>query len=79
MGAGSDSYYEYCLKAYILLGDEEYRKRFQLVSPSLPPSLPPSFLPALPPSPSLPSPPLPLSLTALQSHHEVHLQWPPVS
>lgn len=29
VGAGSDSYYEYCLKSYILLGDE----RFQLVRP----------------------------------------------
>ena len=31
MGAGSDSYYEYCLKSYILLGDKEYLERFQLV------------------------------------------------
>ncbi|XP_037074599.1 ER degradation-enhancing alpha-mannosidase-like protein 3, partial [Pollicipes pollicipes] len=28
VGAGIDSYYEYCLKAYILLGDERYLKRF---------------------------------------------------
>jgi len=32
VGAGSDSYYEYVLKSYILLGDEEYLKRFQMVS-----------------------------------------------
>jgi len=28
VGAGIDSYYEYCLKAYILLGDEKYLTRF---------------------------------------------------
>lgn len=28
VGAGIDSYYEYCLKSYILLGDTEYLKRF---------------------------------------------------
>lgn len=28
MGAGIDSYYEYCLKAYILLGDDRYLERF---------------------------------------------------
>lgn len=28
VGAGIDSYYEYCLKAYILLGDETYLARF---------------------------------------------------
>lgn len=28
VGAGIDSYYEYCLKAYILLGDERYLARF---------------------------------------------------
>ncbi|XP_018324455.1 ER degradation-enhancing alpha-mannosidase-like protein 3 isoform X2 [Agrilus planipennis] len=28
VGAGIDSYYEYCLKAYILLGDEKYLNRF---------------------------------------------------
>ncbi|KAF7488552.1 ER degradation-enhancing alpha-mannosidase-like protein 3 [Sarcoptes scabiei] len=28
VGAGIDSYYEYCLKAYILLGDEIYLDRF---------------------------------------------------
>ena len=28
VGAGIDSYYEYCLKAYILLGDEKYLDRF---------------------------------------------------
>lgn len=28
VGAGIDSYYEYCLKAYILLGDETYLERF---------------------------------------------------
>ncbi|OZC08324.1 hypothetical protein X798_04675 [Onchocerca flexuosa] len=28
IGAGIDSYYEYCLKAYILLGDEGYLYRF---------------------------------------------------
>lgn len=28
VGAGIDSYYEYCLKAYILLGDDKYLTRF---------------------------------------------------
>lgn len=28
VGAGIDSYYEYCLKSYILLGDHEYLQRF---------------------------------------------------
>uniref|UniRef100_A0A915JP65 alpha-1,2-Mannosidase n=1 Tax=Romanomermis culicivorax TaxID=13658 RepID=A0A915JP65_ROMCU len=28
VGAGIDSYYEYCFKAYVLLGDEEYLHRF---------------------------------------------------
>ncbi|KAL4717586.1 hypothetical protein ACJJTC_000735 [Scirpophaga incertulas] len=28
VGAGIDSYYEYCLKAYILLGDQKYLLRF---------------------------------------------------
>lgn len=28
VGAGIDSYYEYCLKAYILFGDETYLERF---------------------------------------------------
>lgn len=28
VGAGIDSYYEYCLKAYILLGDDTYLERF---------------------------------------------------
>ena len=28
VGAGIDSYYEYLLKAYILLGDETYLDRF---------------------------------------------------
>ena len=32
VGAGIDSYYEYCLKSYILLGDEEYLRRFSAVS-----------------------------------------------
>ena len=32
VGAGIDSYYEYCLKAYILLGDETYLERFNRVS-----------------------------------------------
>lgn len=27
VGAGIDSYYEYCLKAYILLGDDRYLNR----------------------------------------------------
>ena len=34
VGAGSDSYYEYVLKSYILLGDAVYLKRFQMVSGS---------------------------------------------
>lgn len=32
VGAGIDSYYEYCLKAYILLSDEKYLRRFNTVS-----------------------------------------------
>ena len=32
VGAGIDSYYEYCLKAYILLGEEDYLKRFNQVN-----------------------------------------------
>ena len=31
VGAGIDSYYEYCLKSYILLGDEEFLQRFAKV------------------------------------------------
>lgn len=31
VGAGIDSYYEYCLKAYILLGDESFLHRFNKV------------------------------------------------
>ena len=32
VGAGIDSYYEYVLKAYILLGDDNYLDRFNKVS-----------------------------------------------
>ena len=32
VGAGIDSYYEYCLKSYILLGQPEYLRRFDKVS-----------------------------------------------
>jgi hypothetical protein len=32
IGAGIDSYYEYCLKSYILLGDNIYWDRFQKVT-----------------------------------------------
>lgn len=32
VGAGIDSYYEYLLKAYVLLGDEGYLERFNKVS-----------------------------------------------
>ncbi|PIO69231.1 PA domain protein [Teladorsagia circumcincta] len=31
IGAGIDSYYEYCLKAYILLGDKSFLERFERV------------------------------------------------
>jgi len=31
VGAGIDSYYEYLLKAYIMLGDETYLDRFNKV------------------------------------------------
>ena len=31
VGAGIDSYYEYCLKAYILFGDQTYLQRFNKV------------------------------------------------
>jgi mannosidase alpha-like ER degradation enhancer 3 len=36
IGAGIDSYYEYCLKAYVLLGDQAYLQRFNKVSVSKP-------------------------------------------
>ena len=32
VGAGIDSYYEYLLKAYVLLGDETYLDRFNKVN-----------------------------------------------
>ena len=35
VGAGIDSYYEYVLKAYILLGDDEYLDRFNKVRPPI--------------------------------------------
>ena len=31
VGAGIDSYYEYCLKSYVLLGNKEYLRRFNKV------------------------------------------------
>ena len=31
VGAGIDSYYEYCLKSYVVLGEETYLKRFAKV------------------------------------------------
>ncbi len=31
VGAGIDSYYEYLLKAYILLGDDLFLQRFNIV------------------------------------------------
>jgi len=31
VGAGIDSYYEYCLKSYVVLGEETYMKRFAKV------------------------------------------------
>lgn len=33
VGAGIDSYYEYLMKAYILLGDDVFLERFNVVSP----------------------------------------------
>ncbi|XP_056628408.1 ER degradation-enhancing alpha-mannosidase-like protein 3 isoform X1 [Triplophysa dalaica] len=30
VGAGIDSYYEYLMKAYVLLGDDQYRQRFNI-------------------------------------------------
>lgn len=32
VGAGIDSYYEYLMKAYVLLGDDQYLHRFNTVS-----------------------------------------------
>lgn len=32
VGAGIDSYYEYLLKAYVLLGDDSFLERFNTVS-----------------------------------------------
>jgi len=34
VGAGIDSYYEYLLKAYILLGDDSFLQRFNIVRTS---------------------------------------------
>lgn len=39
VGAGIDSYYEYLLKAYILLGDDMFLQRFNIVSNLIPPCL----------------------------------------
>lgn len=39
VGAGIDSYYEYLLKAYILLGDDMFLQRFNIVSNPIPLSL----------------------------------------
>lgn len=36
VGAGIDSYYEYLLKAYILLGDDMFLQRFNIVSNPIP-------------------------------------------
>lgn len=36
VGAGIDSYYEYLMKAYILLGDNVFLDRFNIVSPPSP-------------------------------------------
>lgn len=36
VGAGIDSYYEYLMKAYILLGDNVFLERFNIVSPPSP-------------------------------------------
>lgn len=36
VGAGIDSYYEYLMKAYILLGDNVYLERFNTVGIALP-------------------------------------------
>lgn len=36
VGAGIDSYYEYLMKAYILLGDDVFLDRFNVVSPPSP-------------------------------------------
>lgn len=36
VGAGIDSYYEYLLKAYILLGDDMFLQRFNIVSHLIP-------------------------------------------
>lgn len=35
VGAGIDSYYEYCLKAYVLLGQDRYLSRFNKVNTTL--------------------------------------------
>ena len=34
IGAGIDSYYEYLLKGYVLLGEEKYLTRFNKVCPT---------------------------------------------
>lgn len=39
VGAGIDSYYEYLLKAYILLGDDMFLQRFNIVSNLISPCL----------------------------------------
>lgn len=44
VGAGIDSYYEYLLKAYILLGDDMFLQRFNIVSNPIPFCRPDSIL-----------------------------------
>lgn len=62
VGAGIDSYYEYLMKAYILLGDGVFLDRFNVVSPpAAAAGVPARVLPLTP-----------ACAPALQRHHEVH-------
>lgn len=67
VGAGIDSYYEYLMKAYILLGDNVFLDRFNVVSPvclywtlGCCPLCPIIYWPTY------------MCATALQCHYEVH-------
>lgn len=67
VGAGIDSYYEYLMKAYILLGDNVFLDRFNVVSPPVTVSLYLNLLSSL-----CSRLHYRMCATALQCHYEVH-------
>lgn len=71
VGAGIDSYYEYLMKAYILLGDDVFLQRFNTVSPPLLRLVRLQVLPACHQSHTSACVCV-CWTTALQRHHEVH-------